>query len=177
MLRWAVTFFVVAIVAALFGFTRIAGSAMGIAKILFFKNPLSEVDPTIKSIYLNQTSEFTGLFSAPNNSSKITIAYWAMTLPGVPISIYLAWCSLKKERQAWIFITLLNIAYIIMSALNLRMITYAALCSLIPISYAIYLPFAFVTQNFCQPYTIIARAALIVTCCFCFGGNLFLFRK
>ncbi len=135
---------------------------------LFFKNPLSEVDPTIKSIYLNQTSEFTGLFSAPNNSSKITIAYWAMTLPGVPISIYLAWCSLKKERQAWIFITLLNIAYIIMSALNLRMITYAALCSLIPISYAIYLPFAFVTQNFCQPYTIIARAALIVTCCFCF---------
>ena len=36
MLRWAVTFFVIAIVAGLFGFTRIAGSAMDIAKILFF---------------------------------------------------------------------------------------------------------------------------------------------
>jgi len=36
MLRWAATFFVIAIVAALFGFTRIAGSAMDIAKILFF---------------------------------------------------------------------------------------------------------------------------------------------
>ena len=36
MLRWALTFFVVAIVAALFGFTRIAGSAMDIARILFF---------------------------------------------------------------------------------------------------------------------------------------------
>jgi uncharacterized membrane protein YtjA (UPF0391 family) len=36
MLRWAATFFVIAIVAALFGFTSIAGSAMDIAKILFF---------------------------------------------------------------------------------------------------------------------------------------------
>ena len=36
MLRWAATFFVIAIVAALLGFTQIAGSAMDIAKILFF---------------------------------------------------------------------------------------------------------------------------------------------
>ncbi len=35
MLRWAATFFVIAIVAALLGFTGIAGSAMDIAKILF----------------------------------------------------------------------------------------------------------------------------------------------
>ena len=135
---------------------------------LFFKNPLSEVDPAIKLIYLNETTEFTGLFSAPNNLSKVTIAYWAMTLPGVPISMYLAWRSFAKERQAWIFITLINIAYIIMAAFNVRMITYAALCSLIPISYAIYLPFLFITHNFRQPYNIIARAALIVTCCVCF---------
>jgi uncharacterized membrane protein YtjA (UPF0391 family) len=36
MLNWAVTFFVIAIVAALLGFTSIAGSAIDIAKILFF---------------------------------------------------------------------------------------------------------------------------------------------
>jgi len=36
MLNWAVTFFVIAIVAALLGFTSIAGSAVEIAKILFF---------------------------------------------------------------------------------------------------------------------------------------------
>ncbi|HZK40135.1 MAG TPA: DUF1328 domain-containing protein [Atribacterota bacterium] len=36
MLRLAVVFFVVAIVAALLGFTKIAGSSMQIAKILFF---------------------------------------------------------------------------------------------------------------------------------------------
>jgi len=36
MLNWAVTFFIIAIVAALLGFTRIAGSAIDIAKILFF---------------------------------------------------------------------------------------------------------------------------------------------
>ena len=36
MLNWAVTFFVVAIIAALLGFTSIAGSAIEIAKILFF---------------------------------------------------------------------------------------------------------------------------------------------
>ena len=36
MLNWAVTFFIIAIVAAVLGFTNIAGSAIDIAKILFF---------------------------------------------------------------------------------------------------------------------------------------------
>ncbi len=36
MLRWAVTFFVIALIAALFGFGGIAGASAGIAQILFF---------------------------------------------------------------------------------------------------------------------------------------------
>lgn len=36
MLNYAVTFFVIAIIAALLGFTGIAGSAIDIAKVLFF---------------------------------------------------------------------------------------------------------------------------------------------
>jgi len=36
MLNWAVTFFIIAIIAAVLGFTTIAGSAIDIAKILFF---------------------------------------------------------------------------------------------------------------------------------------------
>jgi uncharacterized membrane protein YtjA (UPF0391 family) len=36
MLRWSVIFLVIALIAALFGFTSIAVSAAGIAKILFF---------------------------------------------------------------------------------------------------------------------------------------------
>lgn len=36
MLRWAATFFVIAIVAAVFGFGGIAAGAAEIAKILFF---------------------------------------------------------------------------------------------------------------------------------------------
>lgn len=36
MLRWAVIFFVVAIVAAVFGFTGIAAGAVSIARILFW---------------------------------------------------------------------------------------------------------------------------------------------
>ena len=36
MLNWAVSFFVIALVAAVLGFTNIAGSAIDIAKILFF---------------------------------------------------------------------------------------------------------------------------------------------
>jgi uncharacterized membrane protein YtjA (UPF0391 family) len=36
MLNWAVTFFVIAIIAAVLGFTNIAGTAIDIAKILFF---------------------------------------------------------------------------------------------------------------------------------------------
>jgi uncharacterized membrane protein YtjA (UPF0391 family) len=35
MLGWALTFLVVALVAAVLGFTSVAGAAMGIAKILF----------------------------------------------------------------------------------------------------------------------------------------------
>ena len=35
MLRWALTFFIVAIIAALLGFTDIAGAAAGIARIIF----------------------------------------------------------------------------------------------------------------------------------------------
>ncbi len=36
MLHWAAVFFVIAIVAAVFGFGGIAASATGVAKILFF---------------------------------------------------------------------------------------------------------------------------------------------
>lgn len=36
MLRWAATFFVIALIAAMFGFTGIAVAATEIAKILFF---------------------------------------------------------------------------------------------------------------------------------------------
>ena len=36
MLRWALIFFVIALIAAVFGFGGIAASAEGIAKILFF---------------------------------------------------------------------------------------------------------------------------------------------
>jgi uncharacterized membrane protein YtjA (UPF0391 family) len=36
MLRWAVLFFVVALIAAVFGFLGIAAAAVSIAKILFF---------------------------------------------------------------------------------------------------------------------------------------------
>jgi uncharacterized membrane protein YtjA (UPF0391 family) len=36
MLSWAITFFVLALIAAVFGFTGIAGTAAGIAKVLLF---------------------------------------------------------------------------------------------------------------------------------------------
>lgn len=36
MLRWSITFFIVAIIAAILGFGGIAGAAVGIAKIFFF---------------------------------------------------------------------------------------------------------------------------------------------
>jgi uncharacterized membrane protein YtjA (UPF0391 family) len=36
MLGWSLTFLVVALIAALLGFTSIAGAAMGVAKILFY---------------------------------------------------------------------------------------------------------------------------------------------
>jgi uncharacterized membrane protein YtjA (UPF0391 family) len=36
MLSWAATFLIISLIAAMFGFTNIAGTAMDIAKVLFF---------------------------------------------------------------------------------------------------------------------------------------------
>lgn len=36
MLKWAAVFFIIAIIAGLFGFTNVAGASIGIAKVLFF---------------------------------------------------------------------------------------------------------------------------------------------
>jgi uncharacterized membrane protein YtjA (UPF0391 family) len=36
MLRWAFAFFVIALIAAVFGFLGIASAAVGVAKLLFF---------------------------------------------------------------------------------------------------------------------------------------------
>lgn len=36
MLKWALTFFVISLIAGFFGFTNIASGARGIAKVLFF---------------------------------------------------------------------------------------------------------------------------------------------
>lgn len=36
MLRWAIAFFVIALIAAVFGFLGIATAAVGIARLLFF---------------------------------------------------------------------------------------------------------------------------------------------
>jgi uncharacterized membrane protein YtjA (UPF0391 family) len=36
MLRWAIIFFIIAIIAAIFGFGGIAAGAIGIAKVLFW---------------------------------------------------------------------------------------------------------------------------------------------
>lgn len=36
MLSWALTFFIIALIAAVLGFGGIAGAAVGIAKVLFF---------------------------------------------------------------------------------------------------------------------------------------------
>lgn len=36
MFSWAITFFIIALIAAIFGFGGIAGTAAGIAKIIFF---------------------------------------------------------------------------------------------------------------------------------------------
>jgi len=36
MISWTITFLIIAVIAALLGFTTIAGTAIGIAKIIFF---------------------------------------------------------------------------------------------------------------------------------------------
>ena len=61
MLNWAVTFFVIAIIAALLGFTTIAGSAVEIAKVLFFVFLV----PSFPHHALTVTKVLTGMFFSP----------------------------------------------------------------------------------------------------------------
>jgi len=44
MLGWAITFFIIAIIAAVFGFGGIAGAATGIAQFLFFDRFTTHLD-------------------------------------------------------------------------------------------------------------------------------------
>lgn len=132
---------------------------------LIFKNPLSEATPVIKLIYLNQTTEFTGLFSQKNNHSEISFVYWAMTLPALPIGIYLSFRTSSKEKKEWIFIALINIVYIFLSVFIFRMIIYALLCSLIPVSYVVSHLFIFIKKKYIFSYYKFIRTFFIFICC------------
>lgn len=134
----------------------------------FFANPLSEVNTTIKLIYLNQTDEFTGLFSKNGTQSMISYIYWGMTLPAVPIGIFLAWRNQGKARKVWLFIVFINIFYIAFSAAIFRMTIYARLCALIPISYMVAHLFISMNHRFIRSYYRIARTIFILACCFSF---------
>jgi asparagine N-glycosylation enzyme membrane subunit Stt3 len=145
---------------------------------MFFNNPLSKVNSLIQLIYLNQTNEFTGLFSANNVHSEIAYAFWAMTLPAIPVSTFLCFRnSSKEERQAWIFITIVNIFYITLSALVFRAIIFTILCSLIPISYAFSHIFILISKKVIWPYNRIFRALFIVTCCVVFIAPGIIFKS
>jgi asparagine N-glycosylation enzyme membrane subunit Stt3 len=135
---------------------------------LFYKNPLSDIDPAIKLLYLKETPEFSGLFSGRGTISQSAVAYWVITLFGIPISIYLTIHNYSKKRYAWIFLVFLVITFIILSAFTFRMITYSILCSLIPISYAIYQLYILVSQKIRYPYNVMFRTFFIVVCCFSF---------
>lgn len=132
----------------------------------FFLNPISDVNPVIKLIYLNQTSEFTGLFS--EGHSNIEYVYFLFRLPAVPIGIYLALKKHSKEKIVWIFITMINIFYIVFSALMSRIIPYSIICSLIPISYTISQFYLFITEKISPVYYRIARTTFIFACGFSF---------
>jgi asparagine N-glycosylation enzyme membrane subunit Stt3 len=135
---------------------------------LFFKNPLSVVNPAVKSIYLNQTSEFTGLFFGDKIHPTVSYIYWALTLPAIPLSIFFAWRHQGKEKYIWIFIAIINIVYIISAASLFRFIIYAILCALIPISYFIANIYILMNKNINHSYHRIIRTVFILTCCFSF---------
>ena len=135
---------------------------------LFFKNPLSEVNSTVLWLYLKKTDEFTGLFSENETHAILSYIYWAMTLPALPVSIFLSLRKQSKERIAWIFITILNIVYIVFSALIFRMSIYAILCALIPISYIVANLYMLIENKFNNSYGRILRTIFILVCCFSF---------
>ncbi len=56
MLSWSITFLIIAIFAAIFGFTGIAGTAAGIAKILFFVFVLLFVLSLVRDILQSKNS-------------------------------------------------------------------------------------------------------------------------
>lgn len=134
----------------------------------FLENPLSEANSLIKMIYLNHTNEFTGLFSVNNIHPKVAYAYWILTLPAVPFGIYMVWHNRDKERKFWLYVTIITTGYIILSALIFRTITYAMLCSIIPISYAISYVYIFINERYDRSYFRFFRTAFMLLCCLSF---------
>lgn len=100
-----------------------------------------------------------------------------MTLPAVPLGISLAFRKHTKKRQAWLFITFISIAYIFLSALMYRMIAYAMLCALIPISYGISHFYIFIKNNTGRSYYRFVRTCFILICCYAFVAPNMLFSS
>lgn len=85
MLKWSTIFFVIAIIAAIFGFTGIAAGAASIAKVLFF----------IFLLLFLLTIIFGGSFL--ENNSLLTVAL----LKCGGILCYLAWLDKYRKLLLW----------------------------------------------------------------------------
>jgi uncharacterized membrane protein YtjA (UPF0391 family) len=93
MLHYAVVFFVIALIAAVFGFGGLAAGAAGIAKILFFVFVIMAVATFLFGLIKRTASRVDSPFPTPCKELPMNTNALRLPMPIRPPSAPRAWCA------------------------------------------------------------------------------------
>jgi hypothetical protein len=100
----------------------------------FFYGPTFDIHPELKSVYMNQISEFTPLFSKLDRFPNSAMVAWGLAFLTLPISLVYLTHSTGQKRFVWAFTALLIFVYLCLALYQKRWLSYAQLLSVIPLA-------------------------------------------
>ena len=100
----------------------------------FFYGPEVNIDPLLKKIYMDNTSEFSPLFTNFENLFSYLNLSWLFGFIALLICIYIIKHKQQIEKFLWSFVGLLLLAYGSISLYQTRWLSYFQLLSIIPMS-------------------------------------------
>ena len=131
----------------------------------FFRGPTSNIDPLVRSIYLDVVNEFGPIFAVNEKFPSTLMVSWALAFAGLPICFFLAWRNWGTRRYAWCYIALLSTVFLGLAAGTRRWLIYCQFISIIPLCYLSMFPINWIKSNMKPIAKSIARPLLIVILC------------
>ena len=131
----------------------------------FFRGPTSNIDPLVRSIYLDTVDEFSPIFAPNEKFPSVLMVSWALAFAGLPICFFLAWRSWGTRRYAWCYIALLSTVFLGLAACTRRWLIYCQFISIIPLCYLSMFPINWIKSNMQPIAKSIARPLVIVIFC------------